>query len=57
MQKLERHPGIKIGGHSINNLRYADNTVLIAENEENLQQLSDLVEEESRKRVGIKKQK
>ena len=38
MQNLE-YPGIKIGGHSVNNLRYAHDTVLFAENKEDLQQL------------------
>ncbi|GFO12756.1 endonuclease-reverse transcriptase [Plakobranchus ocellatus] len=47
---LEGHPGIKIGGSNINNLRYADDTVLIAENEKDLQQLLDIVKEESEKK-------
>ncbi|GFO09204.1 endonuclease-reverse transcriptase [Plakobranchus ocellatus] len=47
MRNLEGHPGIKIGGSNINNLRYADDTVLIAENEKDLQQLLDIVKEES----------
>ncbi|GFO35233.1 endonuclease-reverse transcriptase [Plakobranchus ocellatus] len=46
----EGHPGIKIGGSNINNLRYADDTVLIAENEKDLQQLLDIVKEESEKK-------
>ncbi|GFO06202.1 retrovirus-related pol polyprotein from type-1 retrotransposable element r2 [Plakobranchus ocellatus] len=50
MQNLENHPGIKVGGLNINNLRYADDTVLIAENKEDLQKLLDIVEEESRKK-------
>ncbi|GFO35239.1 inositol-tetrakisphosphate 1-kinase [Plakobranchus ocellatus] len=46
----ENHPGIKVGGQNINNLRYADDTVLIAENKEDLQKLLNIVEEESRKK-------
>ena len=34
MQNLERYPGITVGGQNINNLRYPDDTVLIAENKE-----------------------
>ncbi|GFN92294.1 retrovirus-related pol polyprotein from type-1 retrotransposable element r2 [Plakobranchus ocellatus] len=50
MRKLENHPGIKVGGQNINNLRYADDTVLIAENKEDLQKLLNIVEEENRKK-------
>ncbi|GFO41770.1 endonuclease-reverse transcriptase [Plakobranchus ocellatus] len=50
MRNLENHPGIKVGGQNTNNLRYADNTVLIAENKEDLQKLLNIVEEESRKK-------
>ncbi|GFO50395.1 retrovirus-related pol polyprotein from type-1 retrotransposable element r2 [Plakobranchus ocellatus] len=50
MRNLENHPGIKVGGQNINNLRYADDTVLIAENKEDLQKLLNIVEEESRKK-------
>ncbi|GFO09658.1 endonuclease-reverse transcriptase, partial [Plakobranchus ocellatus] len=50
MRNLENHPGIKVGGQNINNLRYADNTVLIAENKEDLQKLLNIIEEESRKK-------
>ncbi|GFN87694.1 hypothetical protein PoB_001420000 [Plakobranchus ocellatus] len=50
MQNLENHPGIDVGGQNINNLRYADDTVLIAENKEDLQKLLNIVEEESRKK-------
>ena len=35
---------IRVGGHNINNLRYADYTVLISENEKDLQQLLNIVE-------------
>ena len=37
-------------GHNVNNLRYANDTVLIAENKEDLQQLLDIIEEESSKK-------
>ncbi|GFO03444.1 retrovirus-related pol polyprotein line-1 [Plakobranchus ocellatus] len=50
MRNLENHPGIKVGGQNINNLRYADDTVLLAENKEDLQKLLNIVEEESRKK-------
>ena len=50
MQNLEGNPGIKVGGQNLNNLRHADDTVLMPENKENLQQLLDKVEEESRKK-------
>ena len=35
----ESQAGIKIAGRNINNLRYADNTILMAENEEELEPL------------------
>ena len=43
----ETQAGIKIAGRNINNLRYADNTTLMAENEEELKSL--LIKEESEK--------
>ena len=45
--------GIKIAGRNINKLRYADNTTLMAESEEELKSLLMKVKEESEK-VGIK---
>ena len=33
MRNIEGQPGIRVGGHNINNLRYTDDTVLISENE------------------------
>ena len=45
--------GIKIAGRNINNLRYADDTTLMAENEEQLKSLLMKVKEESEK-VGLK---
>ena len=49
----EAQPGIKIAGRNINNLRYADDTTLMAESEEELKSLSMKVIEESEK-VGLK---
>ena len=45
--------GIKIAGRNINNLRYADDTTLMAESEEELKILLMKVKEESEK-VGLK---
>ena len=51
---LEETPaGIKIAGRNINNLRYADDTTLMAESEEELKSLLMKVKEESEK-VGLK---
>ena len=47
----EAQAGIKIGGRNINNLRYADDTTLMAESEEELKSLLMKVKEES-KNVG-----
>ena len=41
---------IRVGGHNINNLRYADDTVLISENEKDLQQLLNIVESKSKEK-------
>ena len=49
----EAQAGIKIAGRNINNLRYADDTTLMAENEEELKSLSMKVKEES-DNVGLK---
>ena len=48
----EAQAGIKIVGRNINNLRYADDTTLMAESEEELKSLLMKVEEESEK-VGL----
>ena len=45
----EAQAGIKIAGRSINNLRYADDTTLMAESEEELKSLLKKVKEESEK--------
>ena len=49
----EAQAGIKIARRNINNLRYADDTILMAENEEELKSLLMKVKEESEK-VGLK---
>ena len=49
----ETQAGIKIAGRNINNLRYADDTTLMAESEEELNSLLIKVKEESEK-VGLK---
>ena len=49
----ELQAGIKIGGRNINNLRYADDTTLMAESEEELKSLLIRVKEESEK-AGLK---
>ena len=48
----EAQVGIKIAGRSINNLRYADDTTLLADSEEELNSLLMKVKEESEK-VGL----
>ena len=48
----ETQAGIKIAGRNINNLRYADDTTLMAESEEELKSLLMKVKEESEK-VGL----
>ena len=49
----EAQAGIKIAGRNINNLRYTDDTTLMAESEEELKSLPMKVKEESEK-VGLK---
>ena len=49
----EAEAGIKIAGRNINNLRYADDTTLMADSEEELKSLLMKVKEESEK-VGLK---
>ena len=49
----EAQAGIKIAGRNINNLRYADDTTLMVESEEELKSLLMKVKEESEK-VGLK---
>ena len=49
----EAQAGIKIAGRNLNNLRYADNTTLMAESEEELKSLLMKVKEDSEK-IGLK---
>ena len=49
----EAQPGIKIAGRNINNVRYADDTILMAESEEEIKSLLMKVKVESEK-VGLK---
>lgn len=49
LREIEDHQGIVIGGSKINNLRYADDTVLIAGSEKDLQKMVNKVESESKK--------
>ena len=49
----EAQAGIKIAGRNINNLRYADDTILLAESKEKLKSLLMKVKEES-ENVGLK---
>ena len=49
----ETQTGIKIAGRNVNNLRYADDTTLMAESEEELKSLLMTVKEESKK-AGLK---
>ena len=49
----EAHAGIKTAGRNINNLRYADNTILMAESEEELKSPLMKVKEENEK-AGLK---
>ena len=51
----ESQTGIKIAGRNINNLRYADDTTLMAESEKELKSLFMRVEEESEK-ASLKQQ-
>ena len=53
----EAQAGIKIAGRDINNLRYTDNTTLMAENEEELKRLLMKVKEEREKKVKLNIQK
>ena len=56
----ELQAGIKIGGRNINNLRYADDTTLMVESEEELKSLLMRMKEESNRaglKVNIKKMK
>jgi hypothetical protein len=45
----EEDKGIKVGGRTINNLRYTDNTTILAEDKEDLKKLLKKIKEESEK--------
>ena len=47
LRNIDEHEGIKVGGQNMNNLRYADDTVLIADSEEKLQKILTTVTIES----------
>ena len=53
MREIDGMDGVKVGGININNIRYADDTVLVAESERELQLLVDRVKEASEER-GLK---
>ena len=60
VQLDEAQVGIKIAGRNINNFRYADDTTLMAESEEELKSLLMQVKEESEKislKLNIRKQR
>ena len=60
LRNLENYSGVKINGEHINNIRYADDTVLIADSEENLQRLLDITiqkTEEMELTLNVKKTK
>ena len=53
----ELQAGIKTGGRNINNLRYVDNTTLMAESKEKLQSLLMNVKERAGLKLNIKRKK
>ena len=53
MEEIQDLDGIKVGGRNVNNLRYADDTVLIAKSKENLQLLVEKLQEACN-RKGLK---
>ena len=44
MRHIEGVGGLIIGGHTLNNLRYADDIVLIAQSKEKLQEMLDIID-------------
>ena len=50
----ELQAGVKMGGRNINNLRYEDDTTLMAETKEELKKLLMRVEAERKKKAGLK---
>ena len=58
MRALEGMPGIQVGEYNMNNIRYADDTVLIADNEKELQEMLETVVRESEKKgLSLNKKK
>ena len=53
----ETQAGLKIAGRNINNLRYADDTTLMAESEEELKSLFEEKSEKTRLKLSIQKMK
>src|SRR5215469_6138849 len=53
MREIKELEGIDLNGYNINNIRYADDTVLVADSEEKLQSLLDVLNE-VRERKGLK---
>ena len=53
LRNLEQSPGLRVNGETVNNNRYADVTVLMVESEEDLQELLDIVVEESEKKGDL----
>ena len=47
IRNIKHHEGVRVGGNNINNLRYPDDTVLIADSEEKLQYILTTVTVES----------
>ena len=49
MRKISHMDGLRIGGLNVNNIRYADDTAIVADSEEQLQNLITVIADESRK--------
>jgi len=49
MRKISHMGGLRIGGLNVNNIRYADDTAIVADSEEQLQNLITVIADESRK--------
>ena len=47
LRDIKHHEGVRVGGNNINNQRYADDTVLIADSEEKLQNILTPIKVES----------
>ena len=50
IQNIEGYPGIKVVGYNVSNLRYTDDTVLIAENKEDLQGLLHILKKKAKRK-------